>query len=516
METNNIKVLIFGASGILGSELCSFLKKNNINYDGTYYLNYVENLIHVDFSSIDNIIDSIKKTNATVCINCIAERNVDMCEKKWEITKNTNIDISNKIANACNLLNVHLIHISTDYVFDGKNPPYFPHSLTNPLNNYGISKKISEFRVMSNCPNATIIRVPVLYTHKFTNLKSNAITLIGKKVLNLIEKTKEDNYCIRRPVYIPDFCVFIKDMIIDPKYGIYHFYNPNNCFTKYQIAKLISIFLNKSTNNIEPMNEKIEDTERPFDTQLIDDKFNINNYSFTPFKESIEKCFSSFYHPPFIFNEQPSNNCFFLLDFDGTLIDSERLHYDSYKNALKNTLNYNLDLNNYENIINNLGIDHFLKYDLSLNNHVIKDIKKLKRDFFFKNEDSVNLMKNATKIIEYINRHDINHVVVTNSNKDTVNFLKQKNATLNLLKNWITREDYDKPKPNSECYELAISKYGKGELYNIGFENTFIGYKALKKITNCIYIMTNKNNACYHDLKQLDSYLIDDYEEIFV
>jgi dTDP-4-dehydrorhamnose reductase len=518
-KNSKIKVFICGASGLLGADLCRYLKHHGIDFQGTYNSNYVPDLIKVDFKSIYDIENAMKNYDTTICINCIVERSVNICEDDWKTVQNINIDIPNRIAKVCHKLKIHLIHISTDYVFDGKNPPYLPDSPTNPLQNYGISKLISENRVFSNCNDTTVIRVSVLYTDNIKNLDDNAVTLIGKKVLNRIEQSKEDNYSVRRPNYIPDFCHFIGDMISNPRSGIFHYYNPNVVTTKYQTAEIISNFLHKPIiNHIHPIDngeQPIEDVERPLDTQLIDNKYDINKYQFTPMEECIKRCFQPLYHPPLVYDNSPTNNLFFLLDLDGTLVDTDKLHFASYNYILKK--NYDIELNSidFEYVINSCGFDHFLKKDLYLMDDVIKNIKREKKEHMLKSDEPIVLMKNVEKLINYIHKYNINHAVVTNTNNDIVNSFKKKSSILNLLTNWITREDYVNPKPNSECYELALTKFGKGETNIIGFENTIIGYNSLINVTKCVYIMTNMNCSQYNILKNKDAYLIDDYDQVF-
>ena len=280
-------VLICGASGILGKNLCNLLQMHKIVYIGTYNKNVIENSIQLDFLNVSLLQEKMKDYNITTCVNCIVERQVDICENNWSEIKQTNIDITNNLSKSCNALNIHLIHISSDYIFDGRNPPYFPTSQPNPLQNYGISKLISEYKVLSSAHIHTIIRVPVLYTDNIQNLEETAVTLIGKKILNQIIETKEDNYSVRRPVYIPDLCYFILDCILDSskKMGIYHFYNPYDKTSKFEIAKIISDFLNKKMH-IEPINEEpCDGVERPNDTFLQDDKYDITTYKFTPIKD---------------------------------------------------------------------------------------------------------------------------------------------------------------------------------------------------------------------------------------
>lgn len=506
-----MKILVCGATGLLGRDLCILLKNKNIDFIGTYNTNLIENYVKINFNDIYDIRNSFNSINPTICINCIVERQLEICEGDWNKIKKTNIDIANNISIICNEMNIHLIHISTDYVFDGLNPPYYPESITNPLQNYGISKLISELKVINKCKKYTIIRVPVLYTDNIINFEENAVTLIGKKILNRIENFKEDNFSIRRPNYIPDFCNFIYDLIINPEIGIFHFCNPYDKITKYEMSNIIAKYLNKK-NNIIPINEEPKDgAERPKDTYLIDNKFDIKKYNFTNIKNGLEKCFKKIYHPQLnLDNNINTKDIFFLIDLDGTLIDSDFIHYEGYKHAF-NMINKELSYEEYIKILNSIGIDKYLDIEYPNYKKYIKENKNLN----IRNTININLIKNADKLINYIYTYDINHVVVTNTSNENVIFFKSLVPELNKLKNWITRENYLNPKPNSECYEIAKKEYYKNEKYIIGIENSISGYNSLKNITECIYIITNKNNYDYNYFKNNDVYLIEDFLSIF-
>jgi len=499
-----MKVLVFGASGLLGRELCTLLKKNDINYLGTYNTNKVENSVYINFENNDEIISLINNYNPTICIICIVQRLTDICESNWNETKKTNIDIVTKISKICKNNNFYVIHISSDYVFDGKNPPYLPSSLPNPLQNYGISKLISEYKISNYLKKYSIIRVPVLYSNNTINYNESAITMIGKKVLNNINKYTEDNFSIRRPVFIQDLCYFLLDIINNTNnyQGIYHFYNNKDKTTKYEIATLIGKYLNKDTNHIIPINiEPNDGAERPYDTNLLDNNYDINKFNITTIDEGIKLCFNKIYHPKIY---SSTSNIFILLDLDGTLIDSNKLHIESY-NKTFNLFNLNLNLNLTENDIN---INDYLKYNIK-DDVLINKIKSQKIKFLLESKDTINLINGAEKIIKYISENNINHCVVTNTSSSTVKFFKDKVPILNNLTNWVTREDYSEPKPNSECYNYAIKNYFKNEKYIIGFEDSYIGYCALKNITNIIYIIYN--NIIYEKIKNEDVYFINNY-----
>lgn len=467
-----MKILVCGATGILGTELCKLFDLKNVDYIGIYNRNKIHKDNYYHFNQLDNVINLYKPTH---CINCIVNRDVNECETKWNTIKEINIDITERLAK---YKNIKLIHISTDYVFDGKNPPYYEDSEVNPLQNYGISKYISERRVIANCDWYLIIRVPVL----FSNSTDNALFQICKKLMNTLKTTFEDDISIRRPVYIPILCTFIHDAIINNYSGIYHFYNPIDRYTKYQLVQILSKIINKPSDHILP---SYDITNRPIDTQLIDKKYDIYNYyKDYNFENILSNCFKKYYHP------SDYKDCFILLDLDGTLINSIDLHYKSYNSVIQ------IDRNEFNILIQNNN----LTYPNDL-------IREKKYEIFKNNIHELTYIKNAEAFIEYINENNINHAVVTNTNKVNVELIKDQLPLLKKLKNWVTREEYSEPKPNQECYNYAIEKYYKNEKYIIGFEDTVAGYNALKNITSLIYIITHNE----HYFKDLDVFISDKY-----
>lgn len=499
-----MKVFICGASGILGRELCKVLTQNQIPFLGSYHLNPVPNSVKADFHNLEELQSLLSKNEITICVNCIVERQVDKCEKNWELIKKTNIDIPNNLSKVCCHLQIHLIHISTDYVFDGLNPPYYPESIPNPLQNYGISKLISEFKVKNRCKKYSIIRVPVLYTDDIKELSDTAVTLIGKKIFHRFTKYQEDNYSIRRPNYIPDFCNFILDRILKCENGIFHFCNPYDKISKYTIAQTISKILNKKCN-IYPIDASPKDNvERPLDTLLLDNKYKIEDYKFTPIDQGLRLCFDKFFHPSII--EFPKD-IFLVMDLDGTILKTDQLHFQCYQKALKELYNYTITYNEYMNSCST-GLDDFLKSLFNI------DLVKASKNKYMKEITSIDWMPGAEDLIEKIIQYDINHVIVTNTSQTNVNHFKSMNTKLGQIKNWITRENYICPKPSSECYQLALQHFRKNEKYVIGIENTMEGFRSVKGVTDCIYLIDERQQH-NPDFLKLDAYLITNLRQIW-
>ena len=507
-------ILICGASGLVGREMCLFLDEKNIPYIGTYNTNKIEksNMFQIDFSDtkiVENFLDFHK---ITCCIFCIVERLTDVCEHNWNAIKKTNIDLVNNVSFLCNKRDIFFIHLSTDYVFDGMTQPNYPDSIKNPLQNYGISKLISEYRVLHNYKNTTyycIIRTPVLYS-SYSKIHDNAVCLIAKNIMDLRKGRliKEDNYSIRRPLYITDLCVFIYECYEKHRTGIYHFYNPYNKYTKYEICKLVGSYLNVNTSHILPNNSKGEGiAPRPYDTQLIEDKIHPNNYGFHDFQETIKTCFKKFKHPKI--NIDLKEDFFICLDLDGTIIDSNMAHYQAYKRVFEKYGKEMISVEVWNDIIMNGSFDSYLWENIDID---INKIKKEKQEYL--KEETISFTNGAELFLRYLIDNNFNFCIVTNTNIDTVNIFKEKIPLLKEIKQWICRDDYHLPKPSSECYEVAKQKYyngEKGEKYIIGFEDSMVGYMALKPITDLIYIYKNE-----HIFKNYDCFLFDDYKEIII
>jgi S-adenosylmethionine synthetase len=493
-----MKVLVAGASGLVGRCLVDLLNHKNIQTIQTYNDRPIAGGYKVNFLNEQELENFFDEQKPTVCINCIVQRFTDVCEKDWVLTKKVNIDLPNIVSRVCTKKNVKLIHISTDYVFDGRKPPFLPTSKVNPLQNYGISKLIAEQRVLANQSEACIIRVPVLYCDKGETLEENAVTVIAKKVFNQVEKTSEDATSVRRPVYIPDFCNFIYDAIIEKYSGIYHFYNPYENTTKYDMAKCMGTLLDLPTSHISPADATGAD--RPYDTQLMDIQYNIKKYSFVALYEGIQRCLLPYWHP-LITKRENLKDIFILLDLDGTLIDTEELHYNSYVKAYKERREY-FSREDFYSLLNGVSV-----IDVS-------DVRQRKNEILRSYEGELKWIEGAKEFLEYLLENNTNFAIVTNTERSNVEYFKTRFPLLEKVQNWVTREDTEFGKPNKEPYEKAIKNFMKDEKYIVGFENTINGVKSLVQVTKLVYCITNTTEQSYKLLKSMDIRLINDFNFI--
>ena len=234
-----MKVVIFGASGQLG--LCLQDQFKGLNSFSFFFYSR-RNIDILDFPSVRNKINSLQPD---IIINAAAYTNVDEAEDNQEIANLVNNLAVKNIADLCCKNNITLIHISTDYVFDGKSQKaYSETDEPNPISEYGKSKLMGEKAIIkSNC-SFIIIRTSWVYS-EYGNNFLKTMTRIARE--NTKIRVINDQFGC--PTYAQDISKAII-LIIDSiklkncKWGIYHFCGDTQN-SWFDFAKLIFIKINK-------------------------------------------------------------------------------------------------------------------------------------------------------------------------------------------------------------------------------------------------------------------------------
>jgi dTDP-4-dehydrorhamnose reductase len=208
-------VWLIGNKGLLGSEVEKQLQKNKIEY--------ISSDFEVDITNIKELTELVKNKNLTWAVNCAAYTQVDLAEKEKEIAMKINFTGVSNIVDVAKLYKIKIIHISTDYIFDGlKNEPYKEDDKPNPLNYYGFTKLKSEEYIIKNYAKYFIIRSSWLYGKNGKNFPLTMINLFKKN--NEINVVSDQVGC---PTYSKDLAGFIifliKNNVIN--YGLYHYSN---------------------------------------------------------------------------------------------------------------------------------------------------------------------------------------------------------------------------------------------------------------------------------------------------
>ena len=264
------RVLITGASGMLGRAVLSEFTKNGWDCLGLAFSRTRGDLVKVDLCNADEVTRIVNTFKPSVLVHAAAERRPDAVEKQPEATRSLNVTASKHLADLCSELKCFLIYISTDYVFDGSSPPYKPSDTPNPINAYGQSKLDGE-RAVTTCQHSAILRVPILYG-EVENLDESAVTVLFKP-LKSGTVTNVSNGQRRYPTHtknVASVCCKISEKALcepDVCKGIWH-YSGNECFTKYTMVQTMGEVFSLSTDHLNPVSDPVGGTPRPHDCQL--------------------------------------------------------------------------------------------------------------------------------------------------------------------------------------------------------------------------------------------------------
>ena len=222
-----MRILVTGVKGQLGHAVVNELAKRGHTPIGVD----VEEMDITDASAVEK---EMKKEPLDAVIHCAAYTAVDAAEDNREICMRVNAEGTRNIARVCRELDLKMVYISTDYVFDGEGErPWEPDDPRDPLNVYGESKYQGELAVEEYLEKYFTVRIAWVFGVNGKNFI--------KTMLRLAESQKEINVVndqIGSPTYTYDLAVLLVDMVETEKYGRYHATNEGLC-TWYEFAKEI-------------------------------------------------------------------------------------------------------------------------------------------------------------------------------------------------------------------------------------------------------------------------------------
>jgi len=297
-------VLVTGSNGLLGQKILENLRKNDYTIIATSKgENRVKQDNYYTYESLDitqeeEVNRILNLYSPDVVFNTAAMTNVDLCENERAICDKLNVDAVGLLANSCLKIDAHLIHISTDFVFDGKDGPYSENDIPNPLSYYGKSKYKSEKLLNTHLCKSSILRTIVLFGIA-ENLTKNNIVLWAKDQLENSNKINIIDDEFRAPTLAEDLaeaCVLVAQK---KAFGVFHICG-KDLMSIYEMVVAIANFYNFDVNLINrisaaKLNQK---AKRPLKTGFILDKA-INKLGYNP--HSFKECL-------IIIEEQLNNN----------------------------------------------------------------------------------------------------------------------------------------------------------------------------------------------------------------
>ena len=228
------KILVVGANGQLGKCLRTIAADYEWSFNFTFLAS--EDL---DITNSSAVLTVLEDENPDFCINAAAYTAVDLAEKESERAFAVNAQGPGNLAEACREVGATLIHISTDYVFDGDTEiSYSEDNFTNPKGIYGASKLKGEELVMDANPKSVIIRTSWLYSEHNRNFVKTMLNLFAEK-----EEIGVVNDQFGQPTNANDLAEAIMQIISSdsPGHGVFHFSNYPET-TWYSFAEKIAEF----------------------------------------------------------------------------------------------------------------------------------------------------------------------------------------------------------------------------------------------------------------------------------
>ncbi len=234
-----MKVLVTGANGQLGSALRRVLDRE---MPGEAIYTGREDLDLTDAAAVEVF---MRDREVTHVVNCAAYNAVDRAEEEKRECALVNTDAVKNLAAAADLLGAKIIHLSTDYVFDGTNHrPYRESDKVNPISQYGTTKRKGETALLALAPESIIIRTAWLYSDTGHNFVRTMLAMAEKQ-----DRIRVVCDQIGTPTYARDLANAILAVLKSHQWvaGIYHFTN-EGAASWYDFAKAIFRIAGKDVN----------------------------------------------------------------------------------------------------------------------------------------------------------------------------------------------------------------------------------------------------------------------------
>lgn len=252
-----MKILVTGASGQLGWDVCQELKRRSITV-------CAPSSTEMNITDCDAVANYMEKEQPDTVIHCAAYTKVDLAEDEPERCWAINVDGTRNIAIACRKNGTKMVYISTDYVFPGTGEQFYEvKDPVGPVNTYGRSKLAGELAVQSLLERYFIVRTSWVFGKNGNNFV--------KTMLRLTETRTELNVVcdqIGSPTYTADLAPLLCDMVQTERYGVYHATNEGVCSWAEFAEAIFELAGKRVTVHPIPTSEYPTRAARPLNSRL--------------------------------------------------------------------------------------------------------------------------------------------------------------------------------------------------------------------------------------------------------
>ena len=266
-----MRVFVTGVKGQLGYDVMNELEKQGLEGIGV-------DIDEMDITDADQVNKVIKEAAPDAVIHCAAYTAVDAAEDNEEICRKVNAQGTENIAKVCEELDIKMMYISTDYVFNGQGErPWEPDDKREPLNVYGQTKYEGELAIEEHVKKFFTVRIAWVFGLNGKNFIKTMLQ-VGKNH----SQVRVVNDQIGTPTYTYDLARLLVDMMETEKYGYYHATNEGGYISWYDFTKEIYRQAGLSTE-VQPVTTAeygLSKAARPFNSRL--EKKKLKENGFTP------------------------------------------------------------------------------------------------------------------------------------------------------------------------------------------------------------------------------------------
>ena len=252
------KIVITGSNGLLGQSLLGLLSKEKEKYE-VFGFSRGENrsgrddfeYVSIDVTDKEKLKTSLLEIQPNFIINTAAMTHVDVCETNKEDCDLLNIDVVKWLAEVSDEMSAHLIHISTDFIFDGEKGYYKETDTPNPLSYYGLSKLKSEEVLINSKIDFTILRTILVFGKVYDMSRGNIVLWVKSMLEQNKEITIVDDQ-FRTPTYVEDLAIACKISMDKKATGVFNI-SSNKLLSIFEIAQQIAEVFGLNKTLIKPI-----------------------------------------------------------------------------------------------------------------------------------------------------------------------------------------------------------------------------------------------------------------------
>lgn len=261
-----MKLLVTGASGFLGVKLVNVLKKDFQLIATSRVGN--NGIIGMDISNMGEVSSVISRIKPEVVVHNAALTDVDRCEIEKELAWKINVEGTRNVLDACKSVKAKIVYFSTDFVFDGSNPPYGEDDIPNPLSHYAKTKREAEILVEKSGLEFLLIRPEVLYGFNGDGSERSFVNWVYQSLEKGIPiRVVNDQF--NTPTLIDDIAEALRILLKKKRIGVYHVAGPQR-LSRYEMAlRIANAFkFDKSLIKSIPSSQLRQKAPRPRDSSL--------------------------------------------------------------------------------------------------------------------------------------------------------------------------------------------------------------------------------------------------------